>query len=132
MKNGYRFILYSFIILLVLGGLALFIFRDSFIDSWREQSGLTELATGTKFAVTARDTLDPEILKSPKFTSLTNYVTDFNFDNICQRPDVVVSQPEIPAEVASSTASTTDETASTTPMACHQGNSSPFLEAKKK
>jgi hypothetical protein len=71
-----------------------------------------------------------EIFKSPKFVALTNNVINFDFDNICYRPNqnavVSPSAPVIPDETAAVDNATTTEATSSLPLHCAPGNSLPF------
>jgi hypothetical protein len=96
MKKGYGYILYFFLGLLILGGLALFIFRLSVTGFLREQTGLN--AAAEVKLVVKKETLNTDILKTAPFTALKNNVINFNFDRICSQPvaaprAVVVSSP---------------------------------------
>jgi hypothetical protein len=80
--------------------------------------------------VASSSALDISILSLPRFTSLVNQVTSFNFDNICWRPDVITSQPIASKNVSPASATTTGETGAAS-LNCVQGNSLPFAANKK-
>ncbi|MDP2944386.1 MAG: hypothetical protein Q8N57_02305 [bacterium] len=135
MKKNSPVILYIIIILVILGGLSLFIFKDSVLKVLRQETGVDSAAkvtdiSGTAVAVASSSALDISILKLPRFVALVNQVTNFDFNNICWRPDVAVSQP-----VASKAVSETEAEATSTEAAaavnCVQGNSLPFSVKKK-
>jgi len=85
MKNYYRVILYVVIILIILGGLALFLFRQPLTESLNSQISPESLVSPAKVANPSANVLDVDILKTPKFTALKNNVVNFDFDNICGR-----------------------------------------------
>ncbi|MFA5109317.1 MAG: hypothetical protein WC458_02135 [Patescibacteria group bacterium] len=125
MKNSYRLILYVFLGLIIFGGLALFIFNDQVLEFLGARSNLTVPAVSVKNNATALD-LGP--LKDPRFTVLVNNVVDFDFDNICHRPDSapVVSLSAVAVLETATEATTTEETAPES-LDCVQGNNFPFL-----
>ncbi len=132
MKKNSPIILYIIIILVVLAGLSLFIFKDSILGVLRQQTGVDSAAkvsdiSATVVTVASSSALDTSILKLPRFTALVNQVTNFNFDNICWRPDVVTSKP-ISLKDADKMATSTAETVA---AGCVQGNSLPFNIEKK-
>ncbi len=129
MKKNSPLILYILIIILILAGSALFIFKDGILGILRQQTGVDAAAqvnsiSATVPTVASSSILDTSILKLPRFTSLVNNVINFNFDNICWRPDSVTIQPAVSdlAGAASSTAA----------VNCVQGNGAPFGAAKNK
>ncbi|MCX6794583.1 MAG: hypothetical protein NTY31_01090 [Candidatus Falkowbacteria bacterium] len=135
MKKNFRLILYIIIILVILGGLSLFIFKDSVLKVLRQETGVNSAAkvtdiSGTAVTVASSSALDTSILKLPRFVALVNQVTNFDFANICWRPDVAVSQPIVPKIVGetSTEATSTEEEAA---VNCVQGNSLPFSVKKK-
>lgn len=133
MKKNSPIILYIIIIIVILGGLSLFIFKDYILGVLRQQTGVDSAAqvsniSATVVTVASSSALDTSILKLPRFTALVNQVTDFNFDNICWRPDVVTSQFVSPKTVSGTTATSTQEAAA---AGCVQGNSLPFNIEKK-
>lgn len=128
MKKNSPLILYIVIILIILGGLALFIFKDVILGVLRQQTGVDVAArvsgiSATVPTVASSSLLDTSVLKLPRFTSLVNNVINFNFDNICWRPDSVTIQPVI--------SDVTGGASSTATVNCVQGNGSPFGAPKK-
>jgi hypothetical protein len=124
MKNTYRIILYIFIFLLLAGGVVLFIMRNSLVGFLEDSNNL--VLTVPEGKVNAdRDTLNVEILKSPRFAALAKNVVNFDFDNICWRPDAKVE----PAAPDSETATGTPEEAAS--VNCAKGNNLPFIINKK-
>jgi len=129
MKKNSAIVLYVVIILVILGGLALFIFRGSILTVLRQKTGVdsaarvTDIST-TVVAIASSSALDVGILSLPRFTSLVNQVADFNFDNICWRPDSA-SQ----SILAAAGAATSSEEIFV--LHCAQGNNAPFNVKKK-
>ena len=132
MRNNYRLILLVLAGLIVIGGALLFAFREEVLSYVQAQAGINVGLTPVAPAVTASETLDPALLQSPGFLSLVNHVINFNFDNICWRPDTV-SQAIAPVSIitagAVDTAATTTSAAS--PLNCVEGNSLPFIVKPK-
>lgn len=128
MKNNYRSILYPFLALIILGGLGLFLFRGQLLVFLRAQENPVMPIISNRPAATSTEAT-AEIFKSPRFTALINNVINFDFDNICYRPNqnAVVNQ-NIPADTAEDAAdnATTTETAAALPLNCVRGNSLPF------
>lgn len=134
MEKKFSLILYLIIILVILGGLFLLIFKGPIMDSFHQQTvgGYAQTISGdtTAAKVASSSALDISILKLPRFIALVNNVTNFNFDNICWRPDTVTSQPTVLPLVSASGGEATG-TAETVTAHCVQGNSLPFSVPKK-
>ncbi len=84
MKTTFRLIFICFIGLLLLVAVAAFFGRQT-IRSWvntRNDLGQMALEAAPEKPVN----LDTALLKSTKFLSLKNNVTNFDFDSICKRP----------------------------------------------
>jgi len=134
MKNNYRSILYPLFGLIILSGVLLFLFRNQLLDSLRAQDNLTVPTAPTRTVVASNAPFDLDILKSPRFTSLINNAVNFDFDNICYRPNqsavIKTAAPagadKIDNNAATTTATTTDETLNSLPINCVRGNSLPF------
>jgi len=124
MKNTYRVILFIFVFLLLAGGLALFIMRNSLVGFLEESNGLAVAVPTVKVAAD-QNNLDLEILKSPRLAALAKNVVNFDFDNICWRPDAKIE----PVVASSETATGTPETV--TVVNCSKGNNMPFSTKKK-
>ena len=133
MKQGYNIILYSLIGLLLAGGLLLFLFHVRIFNYLLASMDLGDpLATST-ITVSARDTLDTENLKAPRFKALTDYVVNFDFDNICWRPDATTNRLIVrsPATIATGTDVATGTAETATTLDCQAGNDLPFLVKTK-
>ncbi|MFA7088215.1 MAG: hypothetical protein WC146_02645 [Patescibacteria group bacterium] len=129
-KSSYQIVLFFFLALIIIGGTALFVLRNQVLESLSEQSAPAELKTSDipQLSATA-DSLDLSIFNSSKFSSLTNNVVNFDFDNICRRPDAIVvssvstSEPPAGAEEESAR----DKRV----LNCVQGNNVPFVRKTK-
>ncbi|MFA6995609.1 MAG: hypothetical protein WC249_04395 [Patescibacteria group bacterium] len=133
MKNISRYILYSFILLVIAGGVLLFIFNDQAAIYLQNESGLTDESLRPTVAakpVPIGETIDATVLTAPLLKTLVNYVVNFNFDNVCWRPDTVLSRPADLVVATSTTATST--AAANTPIKCAPGNGLPFLVNKNK
>jgi len=120
MEKFSRQFLYFFLGIIILGGLALFIFRSALVGYLQEQSGLNTAAPTN--GLVKKETLNTDILKDPSFTALRNNVVNFHFDRICSQP---VTAPS--AVVVSSPTDTSTTTVTTTaPVGCVLGSGAPF------
>ncbi|MFA5154957.1 MAG: hypothetical protein WC453_00835 [Patescibacteria group bacterium] len=130
-KPAYNIVLYSLIGLLLLAGGLLFLFHGRLFDYLGSQMDLAPLTTGTVTVVPPGEALDTSALQSPRFLALADYVVNFDFDNICWRPDTKANRSLIlnPAVIATSTATATAATGAT--LNCQTGNDLPF-QAKVK
>lgn len=131
MKQLYKTILYSLIALLVASGLILFIVRDRILNFVHDQTGLIDSGVVAPGTLAPRETIDPEVLKSKLFTSLTNNAVNFDFDNICWRPDTAAGSLNLdPTETATGTELTSTTTETIVPLGCQPGNDLPFIKKK--
>jgi len=126
MQKSYRFILFSLVLLLIAGGFLLILFRNSWVSYFESQMNLVNSLTTATTTVSAADTLDPGLLKLKRFTALTSQVINFDFDNICWRPDTVKSRLATPAGIGTTTIATTTGEISA-PLGCRRGNDFPFV-----
>jgi len=113
MKNKYWIILYVFILLLILSGLALFIFHNSILNSFQTKINASFSTPVSSKIASSSEILDSSALESPRFKTLVNNVINFDFNNICWRPDAKLSQPAAGAATSSA-------------PSCVQGNNIPF------
>ena len=84
MEKRYKAILYILIILLIISGGALFLWRDDLINNLNEKTGIAALEVIVPTDKTSDDTLDTSVLSEAKFTSLKNNVVNFDFDSVCK------------------------------------------------
>lgn len=124
MKNIYRIILFIFVFLLLAGGLVLFIMRNSLVGFLEESNGLA-VAVPTAKVAADQNNLDLEVLKSPRLAALAKNVVNFDFDNICWRPDAKIEPVATTSEIATGTPETV------TAVNCSKGNNMPFSTKKK-
>ncbi|KKT13622.1 MAG: hypothetical protein UV95_C0001G0159 [Candidatus Falkowbacteria bacterium GW2011_GWF2_43_32] len=119
-----------FLSLMILGGLALFIFRLQALDWLRERSGLIEPLTPSaqSIVIPAGEALDLTVLKLPQFLGLTNNVIDFDFDDICNRLGTSAVGSGVAVTPLVTSASGTE--AAVAPRRCVQGNNSLFFREK--
>jgi hypothetical protein len=135
MKNTFRTILIALIILIIVGGLALFLFRHSVADSLRQQIEVIPTLAADQIKIAPTEALDVEVLKSPRLTALVNQVINFDFNNVCWRPtaDQVVTQPGL-ADNAAATATGTEiapAPRNTRIIKCVKGNGTLFIIGQK-
>jgi len=87
MRDAHRYIIYIVVLLVLAGGLVLFIFRDEAINFLNEKTNLPAKELSLKVASSSpKDALDIRLLETPKFVSLKNNVIKFDFDDICKTP----------------------------------------------
>lgn len=126
MEKSYAYLLYFFSGIIILGGLALFVFRLAAVSFLQEQTGLNA-ASQVKIVVKP-ETLNTDIFKNASFMALKNNVVNFHFDRICSQP---VATPQ--AVVVSSPTDNSTTTAVTAPGGCVLGSGLPFaVPAPKK
>lgn len=124
MKKGYQFILYFLVSALIIAGFLVIIFAQALLGYLRDGNVLTP-ATMPAATVAAADTLDPTILQAPTVKELVNHVLNFNFDNICYRPDTVAVPAALPPD------QTGGAEAVAAPVGCRLGSSLPFVVKTK-
>jgi len=121
-----RLILYFIVGLLVAGALALLIFVQVILNSLQLPVNLSAPAS----FVAESNILDTKALEDSRLATLVQHVQDFDFDNICFRPEKSTGR-------LNAAAVTTDETGENTALAsstittvstviCVPGNNLPF------
>lgn len=119
MKNGFRYILYIVIFIIVGIGITLLILKNESVQYLSENFGVAKLVVPLKVSPsTSKDTLDTELFKDTKFVSLRNNVIKFDFDSICKN---AVGQVQTVSTSSDGTVST-----STRSLNCIVGNNIPF------
>jgi len=125
MKSGYRYILYIVIILILVSGLVLLLFRDDAMTYLNESSAISQPDLTIKVSSANKNALDNSVLNSPNFVALKNNVSKFDFESICNTP---VGTVETVSTSSAGIVSTTTQIVS-----CVKGNNVPFaLPAKTK
>lgn len=122
-------ILYLTIIAVILTGVLLFVFKDNILEFLRRKSGVDSAARVTDISTTVvtvatSTALDTSILQLPRFTGLVNHVINYDFDNICWRPDASAGQ--ITVVQVGEEAPQNQAAARVRAVNCVQGNSAPF------
>ncbi len=94
MRNNFKPILISLLIIIFLLAVTSFIYREEIWDylSLESEIGLEEVVYSPK--VLLSDTIDLEILKSETLNSLERQVNSFNYNNICDRPAITIQTSE--------------------------------------
>ena len=130
MKQTSSTILYLFIILILLSGAALFIFKDSVADS------LLSYDVSPKATAKVSSDLKLDILRDFRIKELKNYVSVFNYEdleksqeiilkNANTEQDVVISNPDNEATSSQLVSSSSQKI-----IRVRVGNSNPFLNKK--
>jgi len=70
-------------ILLFIASLLLLFLRQSFVDYFREKTGVTEVEVVIRKSLPPEGLINTEILNGEVLSSLSNQVTIFDFDDIC-------------------------------------------------
>jgi hypothetical protein len=129
MKNFSRLILVLLVTLILIGGFLLFLFRHSIADNLRDKIELIPILPASSIVISPAEALDLSLLQQPKFVALVNHSADFDFNNICWRPDsgVAVQAPSVVGEATSTEATSTPK--NTRIIKCVDGNPSPFIRS---
>lgn len=127
MGKKYKIILYILVLILVIAGAALFLWRESLISNINDNAGVTALESVVKTKKTSDDTLDTGILSEDKFVSLKANVVKFDFDSVCKESGAKIAVVSTVASEGTTTASTTVKQ-----TGCLIGNSIPFPVPVKK
>lgn len=130
MKKGYQAILYILLILIIAGGLLLFLWRDNALVSLNENTGISDLETVAKTTAISKDTLDTSILNSTKFVALKNNVSNFEFEAICKGS--AAKTVSVVKTVSNETATSTATSTVVQNVGCLVGNNIPFPVPVKK
>lgn len=121
--------LYIFIGLLILVGLALFLFKDAISDQLLNDNTGTQVITPVK----GNTELKLDVLKDVRIKALKNYVSVFDYNNLDKSQEAILAEANKQGEVVISnpdeTATSTDSTKSNT-IRVRVGNSNPFLVNK--
>jgi len=123
MKKKYQTILILLIILVIVSGLVLFIFRNQALETLSAQSGVKDITLLNKHNMPlVKNALNTDIFQSATFVSLKNNVINFDFNNICQQNAAQVS----PVSIIISNGEANVKSA----VNCVLGNNIPFVNAK--
>jgi len=131
MEKRYKAILYILIILLIISGGALFLWRDDLINNLNEKTGIAALEVIVPMDKTSDDTLDTSVLSEAKFTSLKNNVVNFDFDSVCKEGGKRITMVTVVESVDNQT-DPASAPAPVRPTGCVVGNSIPFPFTVKK
>jgi len=125
MKSGHRYIIYFFIFIILIIGLALLVWRNEAFDILHENSGIYEtgLLAGANSAED-QNALDTDIFSNTKFIVLKKNFTNFDFNSICRN---MAEKKE--ARTGASDPSAAELSAS---FVCSLGNGAPFTAPVKK
>lgn len=121
--------LYIFIGLLILVGLALFLFKDAISDQLLNDNTGTQVVTPVK----SNTELKLDVLKDVRIKALKNYVSVFDYNNLDKSQEAILAEASKQGEVV---ISNPDETATSTGstksdlIRVRVGNSNPFLVNK--
>lgn len=132
MKKGQSTILYLFIIIIILVGLALLIFKKNFTNQFLSYSNI-DTSVNLNSGV---GSLKLDILRDSRIKSLKNYVSVFDYDSLDKSQDalailskaqaeVIISNPE---EISTSTKNVV--TTNNNFIRVRVGNSNPFIVNK--
>lgn len=130
MRQQQSTILYAFIILILLAGTGLFIFKDQVANQLLNYNinGPTNLIT----KATSSD-LKLDILRDSRIKALKNYVSVFDYENLDKSQEIILENAGKKDDVV---ISNPDETATSTEVKAQDiirvrvGNSNPFLVKK--
>lgn len=119
MQSGYRYIINIVLLLLILVGAALFLWREEAFSSLNNSAGMDSASLPAfRPSTSAKDSLDTSVLDNVKFIALKTNFSKFDFNTICR--DVSgqkQANPSSPQLTASQIGATT---------LCVLGNKNPF------
>lgn len=94
MKNNFKPILIALLIVIFLSAILVFLYRENIWDylTVEAETGLVDITYSAK--ILTSDTIDVELLKSPVLSSLENQVVNFNYEDVCSRPKIVLQTSE--------------------------------------
>lgn len=130
MKKQSSTILYLFIILIIISGIFLFIFKDRVAENLLTYSVIPVVSKKSN------NDLKLDILRDPRIKELKSYVSVFNYESLEKSQelilenyntggDVIISNPE-----SEGVASSTKKTENSQIIRVRVGNSNPFLTKK--
>ena len=129
MRQNKSTILYLFILLMILAGLALLIFKDSlagrFLNPGDTNNILQVKPTANSFNL--------DILRDSRVKELKNYVGVFNYDDLSKSQDALEAALKAQQEVVISNPNEASSTAAYSPsnfIRVRGGNSNPFIVNK--
>lgn len=120
MIASHKIILYFALAVLAIFGLLLLVFRVQVLETLSPPPNFSAWADDLK--LTPGDLPPADLWQSPVLASLHNYAPNFDFDNICWRPEAVVIRPDSQADESTGAVG-----APPTPAACSKGSGLPFF-----
>jgi len=121
-------ILYSFIILIILVGLGLFIFKDNVADQLLNYDINGPVVNASK----GSNDLKLDILRDSRIKALKNYISIFNYDDLDKSQEIIMANAGKQSDVVISNPEATTSTSTTKSLIrVRVGNSNPFLVIKK-
>jgi len=131
MRNKYGLIILVFVGLLLIVEAALFFAKENVASFFDNQENLVGLVKPLN--ISSSKTINDTVLTSAKFQSLKNNVINFNFNDICKRPNSSLTTIATASDTTINSDGTISATSSSsTPenINCTQGNNSPFQVPK--
>ncbi len=125
MKSRFRYILYIVLILIFIGGIFLFLFKDEVFLFLSDNAGVMSPEMIIKESSSIRQaSLSDTVLSDAKFIALKNNVSKFDFELLCKNP--------VGELVSTSTNAEGLVISAKKPINCALGNRDPFPVSNKK
>lgn len=118
MKNNFRPILISLVLLIILSGIVVFAYRDKLWDNLSLIVNIEDTNLSFSSSDLVAEAIDLSIFKSETMKSLERQVVDFDFNNTCAFPSILVQ--------------TEDGFEGRSVKSCSVGTRLPFAVAEKK
>ena len=128
MKRQQSTILYVFIILLILAGVSLFVFKDTVSNVLLNYDTITPVVNSNR----TNNDLKLDILRDSRIKALKNYVSTFRYDDLDKSQEIILNNSGKEGDI---TISNPDDEATSTVsnqniIRVRVGNSNPFLTQK--
>lgn len=117
MRNNFKKILISLVLLIFLSGIILLLYRSELFNYLTSRAEADLVQVDYNLNISVAETIDTSVLSSPVLSSLKQQVNDFDFNNICYRPTTVIQ--------------TSEGTVTQKAPSCIVGNRLPFVVEEK-
>lgn len=129
MRKERSTIIYFFIVLIILVGIALFVFKDDMVNQFLTYSGGEETVNSP-----VPINLNLDVLRDSRIKALKNYVSVFDYENLDKSQDAIMATQKNQSEVIitnpDEASTSTEKTTSSPIIRVRIGNSNPFIVNK--
>lgn len=85
MKNNFNYILIILVVIIILSGLGVIIYRDQLLLVLNQKSNIPDIANNEYLQeISIKETLDVSVLDNKNFSNLKDQEKKFNIENICE------------------------------------------------